>query len=193
MKLLTTFAFLFLCLSFGPLMTVAILSRKEALRELRLSTTPNFTEKQLKNAYRKRSLETHPDKGGSSDQFVRVAEAYEILSGTSDNSNFGSSGGSARGGPTTSDEERMHQAEEMFFEMFEDLFDKQTGDLLVDKLFQGVEKETWSVKLVKSGLKWALGKVSLTLSLPSFWTLQWLCCTDVLPLLFLVLLNFLSA
>lgn len=35
----------------------------------------------LKRAYRQRSLETHPDAGGSHEAFLRVNEAYEYLKG----------------------------------------------------------------------------------------------------------------
>ena len=42
----------------------------------------DFTEKELKKAYRKRALETHPDQnhGSPRDKFRRVNEAYEVLS-----------------------------------------------------------------------------------------------------------------
>ena len=60
------------------------MTKSRAMRELGLSA--GYTEKDLKSAYRKRSLETHPDKGGSNEEFVKVAEAYEFLSsgGTSE-------------------------------------------------------------------------------------------------------------
>lgn len=36
--------------------------------------------KEIKKAYRKRALETHPDQGGNKEEFAEVAEAYEVLS-----------------------------------------------------------------------------------------------------------------
>lgn len=36
--------------------------------------------KEVKKAYRKRALETHPDQGGNKEEFAEVAEAYEVLS-----------------------------------------------------------------------------------------------------------------
>lgn len=37
------------------------------------------TIKQIKKAFRKKSMETHPDKGGSNEEFQEVTKAYEIL------------------------------------------------------------------------------------------------------------------
>jgi len=39
----------------------------------------DFTEKEARRAYRSASRECHPDKGGSPDEFPRIARAYEIL------------------------------------------------------------------------------------------------------------------
>lgn len=38
------------------------------------------SQKDIKKAYRKRALETHPDQGGKKEDFAEVAEAYECLS-----------------------------------------------------------------------------------------------------------------
>ncbi len=39
-----------------------------------------LTKQELKTAYRKRALETHPDSGGTAEQFREVYAAYELLS-----------------------------------------------------------------------------------------------------------------
>tara|TARA_R110000772_G_scaffold6095_2_gene21472 strand:- start:816 stop:1208 length:393 start_codon:yes stop_codon:yes gene_type:complete len=45
-----------------------------------LQIEPPITEDQLKKAYKKMSLKTHPDKpSGSTDQFIKVNEAYNEL------------------------------------------------------------------------------------------------------------------
>ena len=36
-------------------------------------------EAEIKQAFRRRALETHPDKGGDEEEFKRVREAYESL------------------------------------------------------------------------------------------------------------------
>ena len=36
-------------------------------------------EAEIKQAFRRRALETHPDKGGDEEEFKRVREAYECL------------------------------------------------------------------------------------------------------------------
>ena len=105
-------AVFFLCLSAAAAMT-----RSEAMKELGI-TNPNFSDKDLKSAYRRRSLQTHPDKGGNKDEFIRVAEAFDILSGAGDGSTFSDFGG-AGGGKKS--EEAMRKAEEQFYDMMEDL------------------------------------------------------------------------
>jgi DnaJ domain len=127
------------------------MTRREALRELGLF--PNPTGSELKAAYRKRSLATHPDKpGGSSDAFVRVSQAYDILL-TSLGSNSATNDDA---GPTTTnwwqsdqnydddtkrmEEELLRYAEEIFISEFQDLLENtdQRADHFVDMLFDQV-------------------------------------------------------
>ncbi len=49
----------------------------EAFAVLGVSSTADL--KEIKAAYRKRVIETHPDKGGNSTDFIKVRAAYEIL------------------------------------------------------------------------------------------------------------------
>ncbi|MEM1394606.1 MAG: J domain-containing protein, partial [Cyanobacteria bacterium P01_H01_bin.150] len=39
-----------------------------------------FTKEELKSAYRRKSLETHPDAGGTAEAFRQVNYAYQVLS-----------------------------------------------------------------------------------------------------------------
>ena len=105
----------------------ARISRAAALNELGLPSS--FNEKELKAAYRKRSLAAHPDKGGSTEEFIRVSEAYEVLSGGGGGSYGGGGSSSRRSGPSagsgasepTMDEaEMMRRAEEMFDRVFDE-------------------------------------------------------------------------
>eukprot|EP00929_Paragymnodinium_shiwhaense_P082490 TRINITY_DN43483_c0_g1_i1.p1 TRINITY_DN43483_c0_g1~~TRINITY_DN43483_c0_g1_i1.p1 ORF type:complete len:533 (+),score=104.23 TRINITY_DN43483_c0_g1_i1:85-1683(+) len=45
-----------------------------------LGVSPSCSEADIRTAYRRRALETHPDKGGSGAAFRAVIEAYEVLS-----------------------------------------------------------------------------------------------------------------
>ena len=66
-----------------------------------LGVTATATETEIKQAYRRLVLIAHPDRGGSSEAFIQVNEAYEILTGQrkatfSDTSQHGQSSSSAR-------------------------------------------------------------------------------------------------
>jgi len=50
----------------------------ELYETLEISVTA--TTEEVKKAYRKKALQTHPDKGGSEEEFKKVSMAYEILS-----------------------------------------------------------------------------------------------------------------
>lgn len=45
-----------------------------------LGVDRNADLKEIKKAYRKRAMETHPDQGGNKEEFAETAEAYEVLS-----------------------------------------------------------------------------------------------------------------
>lgn len=146
--------------------TVSAMSRSEAMSELRLKPTggKKFTPKEVKAAYRKRSLETHPDKGGSVEAFLRVAEAYEELSsdigggGAGGKRKFSNDGGGSGG----NNSEKMKAAEEMFFTMFDDLFEADTAGAVIDQVFDQIvgkhETLSYSTRMLKSFIKWIAPK-----------------------------------
>jgi hypothetical protein len=49
-----------------------------------LELEPGATSAEIKRAYRKRALETHPDQGGDADSFRQVHRAYQKLIGAAD-------------------------------------------------------------------------------------------------------------
>lgn len=59
-----------------------ILTYESFLKTLKISFP--FTKEELKNAYRKKALETHPDSGGTAEDFREVHTAYQILLSFSD-------------------------------------------------------------------------------------------------------------
>lgn len=75
-----------------------------------LGISKNATDEEIKKAYRKLALKYHPDRGGDTEKFKEINEAYQVLSnpqkrsqfdqfGTSDFSGFGNgSGGAGYGG-----------------------------------------------------------------------------------------------
>ena len=44
-----------------------------------LGILPPFTERKLKSVFRMKAINSHPDKGGTSDQFCAVKEAFDLL------------------------------------------------------------------------------------------------------------------
>lgn len=61
-----------------------------------LGVDKSATSEDIKRAFRKKAMEHHPDKGGDSEKFRQVSEAYETLSDDQKKSNydmFGHSGG----------------------------------------------------------------------------------------------------
>jgi len=58
--------------------------KKESPHEI-LNVGEHASRTELKNAYRRRALETHPDKGGKPGEFEAVARAYRILLNAANN------------------------------------------------------------------------------------------------------------
>lgn len=55
------------------------MSTTEALRELQLNSIPEITREAVKTAYRRLSLQRHPDKGGSTEAMAQLNEAYATV------------------------------------------------------------------------------------------------------------------
>ena len=127
----------------------ALMSRSDALRELRLKGS--FGSKQLKTAYRQRSLETHPDKGGSADAFLRVSEAYETLAGSDGGSRPSPRRQSTRDMNPEDQQEAMRRAEEMLDKVMDEL-----GDILSDPAKMDEWVDHFLGPSGKNPLKWLL-------------------------------------
>ncbi len=63
------------------LMQLAVLDDDKSHYDV-LQVSTNATDKEIKSAYRKLLLIHHPDKGGDKDNFIRITEAYTVLSNT---------------------------------------------------------------------------------------------------------------
>jgi hypothetical protein len=144
------------------------MSRAAALKQLGL--VEGFSPEELRAAYRITSLTAHPDKGGTTAAFIRVARAYELLSKEASSSSSSSSS-SSFDFDGSFDEAAMQalfkQAEQMFEGAIDELLamDGDGAAAMVDKLF---EKRTGVVSwLIKSGLKagarWLVPKVQQTI------------------------------
>ena len=152
----------------------AAMTSDEARAELQIPR--RYSEKELKSAYRKRSVETHPDKGGTTEQFLRVSKAYELLSSASGGGGGGGrsaarGGDSAQGRPRfssssfsstsssssfsssfgegVSQEEMMRRAEEMFDTVLDELMQSLDGggiEEIVDTMLGSAKVSTSTSK-----------------------------------------------
>ncbi len=57
-----------------------------------LGIRKNASQKSIQKAYRKRAMETHPDRNGSKEEFLEVQMAYEILSDPDKKARYDSTG-----------------------------------------------------------------------------------------------------
>lgn len=71
-------------------------NQKESPHQI-LNIDKEASPDQIKNAYRRRALETHPDKGGKSGEFEAVARAYRILLNAANNIELESNSGRDEG------------------------------------------------------------------------------------------------
>jgi len=57
-----------------------------------LELTPQASEQDIKKAFRRLSVTHHPDKGGSSEQFQKINEAYSVLSNSEKRAHYDATG-----------------------------------------------------------------------------------------------------
>lgn len=57
-----------------------------------LGVDKEATEQDIKKAYRKKAVKNHPDKGGSSDEFSKIAFAYKVLSDPNERKKYDDTG-----------------------------------------------------------------------------------------------------
>ena len=65
-------------INFNPSVEKVNTLKKSSSHEI-LQIEPPVTEEEVKKAYRKLCLIHHPDKGGCSDQFIKINNAYQEL------------------------------------------------------------------------------------------------------------------
>jgi DnaJ homolog subfamily B member 4 len=80
-----------------------------------LGVAKDCTPDQLKKAYRKLALKTHPDKGGKEEEFKKVAKAYEVLSDPEQRNLYDSFGEAGLGGAAAASGASRHAGYNPFF------------------------------------------------------------------------------
>lgn len=166
--MILSFRSLLLLLFLLPSSSRAFRTRQQALEELGLKRQPQADEATIKAAYRQRSLETHPDKGGSPDDFIQVASAYEYLVGGGSSSSTASNAGGGYGTSKMTEEEQVEWARDKFFEHFTTVMEDsdKTAESVVNWIFpngKGSEKEKWFRRPDKAAVRWIAKKCTKTL------------------------------
>jgi DnaJ domain len=137
------------------------MSTPEAMELLGLG--PDHTPEQLEDAYRRKAMEAHPDKGGDAIAFKKVQAAYDRLKGGNQ--------GTSQADPFQDRRSEMYRdlARQMAptGQYTMDEFNKWI-DLIVERQYfqvkprQAVSYVTWGTKLSKDGVTMPLGSVAKT-------------------------------
>lgn len=61
-----------------PVFNPTLMGKRSNSHEI-LGVDIDASKSEIKRAYREKVLETHPDKGGNNEEFIRIQEAYECL------------------------------------------------------------------------------------------------------------------
>ncbi|XP_068649763.1 chaperone protein dnaJ A6-like [Aristolochia californica] len=73
-----------------------------------LGVSQSASQDELKKAYKKAAIKNHPDKGGDSEKFKELAQAYEVLSDPEKRKIYDQYGGSSRGRRQKRGEDVVH-------------------------------------------------------------------------------------
>ena len=86
-----------------------------------LNVSKNSTDEEIKKAYKKAALEHHPDRGGDSDKFKEISNAYSILSDPEKRQiydQFGEAGLEGGGQGTNPRQSPFHDPMDIFSQVF---------------------------------------------------------------------------
>lgn len=133
-----------------------------------LGVTKGCTDRELKKAYHKQSLKYHPDKNddpSAEATFMKVAEAYEVLSDPEKRKNYDRFGrssqgiqfGKARKKMSKEEQEELLREAKAKFDVFFKKFEEMELEALVDQVGNKSPKDQgWVEWGVKKVAKWGL-------------------------------------
>lgn len=125
-----------------------------------LGVDHNADVKDIKKAYRKRALETHPDQGGNKEEFAEIAEAYEVLSSPEKKQIYDQYGSEAATNPNMGEGgfQGFHRsAEDIFAEFFRGSGMGGFGDMFAGA--GGSGKKTAKVEPIETRVRLSLEEV----------------------------------
>lgn len=128
-----------------------------------LGINRDATEAEIKKAYRRASMQAHPDKGGSKEAFIAVSEAYQVLSDPGKRREYDRTGSAPKGHRTQSFDEAEAMLKKFLDELEEIISDEGKLDSSIDSVLSQVGNADtadqswmeWGMKsAAKKGLKW---------------------------------------
>lgn len=79
-----------------------------------LEVTPSATSAEIKQAYRRKSMEHHPDRGGDPQYFNKIKQAFDVLSDTNKRNRYDIYANVVR---VSEDEVTEHTTQELKFDV----------------------------------------------------------------------------
>lgn len=119
----------------------------------RLGITRSASQKAIKTAYREMAREVHPDAGGSDEDFIKVQEAYRVLSDKSCKRHYDQTGEWLSTG--IPEQTRVQQrGNDVLAQLFSDLLTKKKGEIVYIDVVQAIkQKINQMLKEVKKQLE----------------------------------------
>lgn len=126
-----------------------------------LGSEKDADHKALKKAYLKRARETHPDTGGSKEEFQAVERAYRILKDPDERAHYDRTGKAKDDGPSTEDwaqsllDQMFNHVLEQDDMLYEDIFETLRGHVkdMLKQNTDSTKKQALKVKRAETAIK----------------------------------------
>ena len=104
-----------------------------------LGVDKDATDKEIKKAYKKKAMSTHPDKGGSEEEFKKTNEAYLVLSDPQQRRKFDETGSTEDDRPV---DDTIQRLSALFFAVIQQNKARLNEFDIIGKMLEIIEGET---------------------------------------------------